>query len=87
VVGHLLALPLFLLYGHSWLISLAGCSWVFADWGLQALKIKESTNFRRMITGLVGGYGLMSIQLWLISVIISCIGKKGLLQNAGCKQR
>lgn len=31
---------------------------MFADWILQALKIKESTNRRRFVTGLIGGFGM-----------------------------
>ena len=31
---------------------------MFIDWFIQFLKIKESTNLRRLITGLIGGLGL-----------------------------
>ena len=34
-----------------------------SDWGIQALKIKESTNLRRFITGILGGFGLFSIYI------------------------
>ncbi len=76
MIGYLLALPLFFMYSFSWFISLAGCSSLLVDWGLQALKIKESTNVRRLITGLVGGFGFMSIQLWLVAAIIHRFIKK-----------
>jgi uncharacterized membrane protein len=76
IIGYLLAIPLFFLYSFSWVITLAGCGSMLLDWGLQAMKIKESTNIRRLISGLSGGYGLMSIQLWLISFILRCIGRK-----------
>lgn len=36
-----------------------GCLTMLLDWSIQALKIKESTNVRRLITGFLGGLGLM----------------------------
>lgn len=33
------------------------------DWGLQEIKIKESNNFRRLFTGILGGLGLFSIYI------------------------
>ncbi len=41
------------------------------DWGLQEIKILESTNIRRLITGIVGGYGLFTIY---INIFIFLIG-------------
>lgn len=76
MVGYLIALPLFFLYDFSWILSFTGCSIMLFDWGLQAMNLKESTNTRRFFTGLVGGYGLMSIQIWFITVIIRYISGK-----------
>lgn len=36
-----------------------GCITMLLDWSVQALNIKESTNKRRFITGITGGFGLM----------------------------
>lgn len=33
------------------------------DWGIQYLNIKESTNSRRLITGLIGGFGYSTLHL------------------------
>lgn len=41
------------------------------DWGIQELKIKESTNYRRLITGFCGGFGLFSIYALLFKKFIS----------------
>lgn len=41
------------------------------DWGLQEFKIKPSTNFRRLITGILGGFGLFSIYIIGIKNLIS----------------
>ncbi|KIR03985.1 hypothetical protein P261_02800 [Lachnospiraceae bacterium TWA4] len=37
---------------------------MLVDWGLQYLNIKESTNFRRFATGLIGGFGYSTIHLY-----------------------
>ena len=44
------------------LISLMGI-----DWGVQEANIKKSTNTRRLITGILGGYGLFNIYVRAIS--------------------
>lgn len=40
-----------------WLIAVF-CGLMLLDWGVQALGWRESTNFRRLITGLLCGYAL-----------------------------
>ena len=40
------------------------------DWGLQFLKILESDNIRRLITGMLGGFALTYIYYYLIMSII-----------------
>lgn len=62
-LGYLAAIPGFFLFGLSKLISIAGAGALFTDWFLQAAGFKESTNRRRLITGILGGYGIMSFQL------------------------
>lgn len=39
------------------------------DWGLQTLNIKESTNSRRLITGMLGGFGLFNLYCIIIKKI------------------
>jgi len=46
---------------------------MFLDWFFQFLKIKESTNTRRFITGLIGGFGLSYFYYYLINLIINHI--------------
>lgn len=71
VLGYLLAIPGFLYFGYLRLIALPGCVILLFDWTLQSLKIKESTNKRRLLTGIIGGYGLMSLQLELSRKILT----------------
>lgn len=47
---------------------------MFLDWLVQYLKIKESTNFRRLITGVFGGYGIMTTQILLVRDFLLLIG-------------
>lgn len=40
------------------------------DWGLQYFKIKESTNTRRFLTGLIGGFGMSYLYYYIITFFI-----------------
>ena len=51
------------------IVAAAGCITMLTDWSLQALKIKESTNKRRFLTGIIGGLGIMTLWIHLISKI------------------
>lgn len=41
------------------------------DWGVQELKIKASTNFRRLVTGILGGFGLFSFYCKILKIVSS----------------
>ncbi len=41
---------------------------MFLDWFIQAIHIKESTNVRRFITGISGGFGSMVLFIKLMGV-------------------
>lgn len=70
IIGYLIAIPVFVLKGFYLTAPIIGTVIMFFDWLLQATGVKKSTNRRRLITGLLGGYGIMSIQLYLISKVI-----------------
>lgn len=42
---------------------------MFLDWWLQRTKIFASTNTRRFITGLIGGYGWTSLHMYFYQLI------------------
>ncbi len=46
------------LWCPPWWAAPASCALMLADWGVQALGWRASTNLRRLITGLLCGYGL-----------------------------
>jgi len=48
----------------SCLLVIMGC-----DWSLQQSGIKPSTNCRRFITGLAGGFGLFSIYIYVFKTL------------------
>lgn len=39
---------------------------MLTDWSLQYFGIKESTNSRRLVTGLIGGFGLNTLKLKIL---------------------
>ncbi len=45
-------------------VCIALSSVMLVDWGLQYCKIKQSTNTRRLITGLIGGFGYSTLHLY-----------------------
>ena len=73
LMGYVLALPIILFLKSSiWIyISIPFCVIMFSDWYIQFLRIKESTNLRRFITGILGGIGIILIfALIIIKIII-----------------
>lgn len=46
---------------------------MFIDWFVQRIGIKNSTNARRFITGLLGGYGFMTLQMYIYQFVFDSI--------------
>lgn len=46
---------------------------MFLDWFVQFLKIKESNNKRRLLTGFLAGYGLIGGYWWVFENIYKFI--------------
>lgn len=44
---------------------------MFFDWFIQFLNIKKSTNLRRLITGLIGGFGFTILNLKFLKFILN----------------
>ncbi len=76
LLGYLAAIPAFLMTGLHLLLSLAGCLVLFLDWLLQQKGIRESNNVRRLVTGCLGGFGIMSLQLHIITRFLSLFRRK-----------
>lgn len=49
------------------LLSIIFCIIMFLDWEIQYKEILKSTNIRRVITGTLAGYGLVSLEVCIIA--------------------
>lgn len=65
VLGYLIAPLVYLKKGFCKTAAGLGCLAMLLDWTLQQSKVKESTNRRRLVTGIAGGFGLMSLQIYI----------------------
>lgn len=74
-IGQMAAVIINLLCNIPPLASFLSLSVMGTDWGIQALKIKQSTNKRRFITGILGGFGLFSLYAYVFKQIIKLIRK------------
>jgi len=73
MIGSLFAYALFFFWTPPLLLCISGLAIMFADWLIQYLKIKESTNPRRLITGLIGGYSLATLFCMGVRLIFQMI--------------
>lgn len=64
-------------YTLSWNCICFFCFLMFLDWYLQRMKIKESTNIRRLITGMLCGFALG--QLYVEMILRGIAWGKGVL--------
>lgn len=69
LIGHLLGLVIFIFYKLPIIVAIVFCLITFIDWFLQYLGILESTNWRRLITGILGGIAVVIIPLSVISML------------------
>lgn len=66
IIGHLLALIIVLFARVPIALGITFCMIMFIDWFLQQIKILESINSRRLITGILGGIGLIIVSVSLL---------------------
>jgi len=69
IIGHTLGVISLFFFEFPITISLAFLVIMFIDWFIQYLEILESTNFRRLITGILGGIGLLILPIQLIRLL------------------
>lgn len=73
VIGYLIGgILYFFVKLDIWICILFGLI-MFADWLIQYLKWKKSTNFRRLITGILCGVGIIQIYFMIIEYIIKTL--------------
>jgi uncharacterized membrane protein len=73
MISSIAACVMFFFYPLGWQYCIGFCGIMFLDWLIQRVGIKESTNIRRLITGLIGGYGCMTLQLYIYQMIATGI--------------
>ncbi len=71
--GWLISIALIFAYRPRLYIIAAFCLCMFIDWFLQKKNILESNNVRRFITGILGGYALMSLYIEIIIFVFKLI--------------
>lgn len=75
LIGTLSAYFVFTAYVLPVKFCVMGCSVMFADWFIQYAGICTSTNIRRLITGIVGGYSLATFHCMVIKNIMYWLTK------------
>lgn len=71
IISSIVATIVFFKKKISYIICIIMSGVMLADWMLQYLKIKESTNRRRFITGLIGGFGYSTLHLYFYRFILN----------------
>lgn len=66
IISYFLALILFKKYKVPWQLCIIMAGVMLTDWSLQYFGIKESTNSRRFVTGLIGVFGLNTLKLKIL---------------------
>ena len=64
IIASMLACTIFWFWKLHMVWCVVLCAIMFLDWLIQRLGIRQSTNGRRFVTGLLGGYGFMTLQLY-----------------------
>lgn len=73
LVGNITAYILFFLCVPPLELCVIGCTVMFVDWYVQYIKICKSTNIRRLITGIIGGYSPATLYCVLIKNMIEML--------------
>lgn len=73
IIGYIAAIASIPFYLVDFRIGVLCCSIMFLDWFIQFLKILESTNIRRLITGVVGGFGIITCEFHMILFVLLVI--------------
>ena len=75
LVSTAIAVPIFFVYRISLYIAAIMSLIMFVDWYIQYAGIKQSTNLRRFLTGIIGGFGWSTIHLYVYLFVLNLINK------------
>lgn len=73
LIGYCITIPIYLLLRFNYRHCLIACLIMLFDWLLQYFRIKESTNIRRLITGVLGGFGVLGLQILIGIAFVNVI--------------
>lgn len=71
LIGYFLTIPIYLCCNLKYWVCIAFCLIILIDWLVQYNKIKESTNIRRLITGILGGIGVFGLQILVVLELLN----------------
>ena len=63
VIGQVASVILIFLFRPPAYVPVICCGILFADWFIQYIGLRPSTNIRRCITGIFGGYGMATLSM------------------------
>ena len=73
MIGNIAAYVMFFLYAIPQEICILGCATMFLDWFVQYIGIRESTNVRRLVTGMIGGLSLTTLYCMVIKCAVQLV--------------
>lgn len=74
-IGYILAVPISCIHLFDYGTCSILCAIMFLDWYIQYKQIRQSTNLRRLITGVLGGFGFMTLFILFIKFFLIKICK------------
>ncbi|MBE5954082.1 MAG: DUF2085 domain-containing protein [Lachnospiraceae bacterium] len=81
ILSQIFAVPLFFLVKIPMKVCVFMMGVMFGDWYIQHIKLLESNNRRRYITGLIGGFGYMTVILNLCHILYKLVHKATFKKN------
>lgn len=76
IISALIALIVFIKKKISITVCVIMSCVMFADWFIQFIGLRDSTNKRRFVTGLIGGFGYSTLHLYFYRFIWRTVLKK-----------
>ncbi len=73
MVGYAITIPCVFLFGKDIVLYIIFMFLMFLDWFVQYIEICESTNIRRFVTGVLGGYGVFGTEIYILSFIFKTV--------------
>ncbi len=63
LIGYIVAVIMLFIVRISIWVCIVLCLIMFLDWFIQFVGIKKSNNWRRLVTGIIGGFGFLSLEI------------------------